>query len=52
MSDILSGTLEEIAEQVGDINIKLAILVAYDRENSTWRVVNVDEDGNLKTVAG
>ena len=51
MTDILAGTLEEIAAQVNELNIKLSILVAYDRVNKTWRVVNIDENGNLKTVA-
>ena len=52
MADILSGTLEEIVEQISDLNAGISVLVAYDRVNETWRVVNVDSDGNLKTVAG
>jgi len=33
-------------------NGKVCLLVAYDRANSEYVLVNCDEDGNLKTVAG
>jgi hypothetical protein len=51
MSDVLSGTLEEISEQIEELNIKVSVLVGYDRENCNWVVLNVDQDGNLKVAS-
>ena len=42
MADVLSGTLQEIAEQIEEANIKVAIMVAYDYDNETWFVVGGD----------
>ena len=47
---VLSGTLEEIANQVNDLNIKATVLVAYDYENQIWRVVKVNSDAELVTT--
>ena len=42
MTDVLKGTLAQIAAQVEDLNIKLSVLVAYDYANQTWFVVGGD----------
>jgi hypothetical protein len=42
MADVLSGTLQEIAEQVEELNIKIAVMVAYDYAVHTWFVIGGD----------
>ena len=42
MADVTSGTLQEIAEQVEELNIKASILVAYDYAKETWFVLGGD----------
>ncbi len=42
MTDVLKGTLAEIAAQVQDLNIKVAITIAYDYQRGTWFVVGGD----------
>ena len=39
---VISGTLAEIAEQVNDLNIKVALLVAFDEATGKFFVVSGD----------
>jgi len=46
---VLSGTLQEIAAQVEELNIKVSVLCGYDYDNETWVVLAVDStNGKLK----
>jgi len=49
-------TLDELRDYIQalglDDNAKIVVLVGYDAANSEFRVINVDVNGNIKTVAG
>ena len=50
MTDVLKGTLQEIANQIEELNIKASILVAYDYTKGTWFVVGGDSTNGKLSV--
>lgn len=49
MTDVLQGTLQELAKQVEELNIKISVMVCYDYDAETWVVVAADSTtGKLK----
>jgi hypothetical protein len=39
---MITGSLADIAKQINDTNVKIAVLVAYDSDNDTYFVVEGD----------
>ena len=49
-------TLDELRDYIQtlglDDNAKIVVLIGYDSVNAEFRVINVDANGSIKTVAG
>jgi len=43
-------TLEEVADLVENLNVKICVLVGWDSSSEKWTVVDVDSTGAVKTV--